>query len=427
MKTNKPEFKISIVIPVYNAQNYISHLIESLKAQTFKELEFIFVDDCSEDESMLQVEEWAKDDARVNIIRNEVNLGEGGSRNKGIEAARGIYINTIDPDDWVAPDFYELLWAKAEETSADIVKGTRIKISEETHKELVPRSKLNDVITASLAKGEPLYLRMHYEHQTIIFKQTLLARGVRYGKSGNAADTTFLLKLCSESTTFTIEDRAYYYYLQRKTAATGEFSFRRSRNEMISFEEQIEHFLPEKQVDIYAYRYCSHRFNTYISRFIQACEEGKVTKEQKKQYADDLKALLTRLPNYENLYKLDSRIMAIIELEIVPMKILSAEFTVCRDEVSDYMTYIMALDGEEKEKVCKKMENMLVSYIKERMCAGAAFRTARREIKKMESELKNEEQKNMFHSIAEDVFARDFPDYRKTIVGLFSRLGKQRS
>ena len=132
MDHSTAEAKISVVIPVYNGEKYISHLIDSLKAQTFTDLEFIFVDDLGEDNSMSFVHEWASTDSRVRILRNEKNLGEGGSRNRGIEASRGIYINTIDPDDWVAEDFYELLYAKAVETSADIVKGTRVMIDEDT-------------------------------------------------------------------------------------------------------------------------------------------------------------------------------------------------------------------------------------------------------------------------------------------------------
>ena len=127
MQNDDSEIIVSIVIPIYNAGVYIVRCIESLKAQSMKELEFIFVDDCSEDESMEPVNEWASADPRVKVVRNEQNLGEGGSRNRGIEAAQGIYINTIDPDDWVAPDYYELLYTKAEQTGADIVKGTRIK------------------------------------------------------------------------------------------------------------------------------------------------------------------------------------------------------------------------------------------------------------------------------------------------------------
>ena len=106
---NKQAPKISIVIPVYNAYPYIHHCIDSLKAQTLKDLEFIIVDDCSMDRSIEVINDWAREDTRVKVVRNEINLGEGGSRNRGIEEAQGIYINSIDPDDWVSENYYELL------------------------------------------------------------------------------------------------------------------------------------------------------------------------------------------------------------------------------------------------------------------------------------------------------------------------------
>ena len=89
------EIKISVIIPVYNAEPWIGECIESLKRQQQDGLEFIFVDDCFTDNSMRLVEEWAAEDERVRILRNKENSGTGPSRNAGIEAARGDYLSFI--------------------------------------------------------------------------------------------------------------------------------------------------------------------------------------------------------------------------------------------------------------------------------------------------------------------------------------------
>ena len=69
----EPEIKISVILPVYNVEPWIGDCIESLKRQRQDGLEFIFVDDCSTDNSMRAVEEWAAEDERMKIIRNEEN------------------------------------------------------------------------------------------------------------------------------------------------------------------------------------------------------------------------------------------------------------------------------------------------------------------------------------------------------------------
>ena len=116
--------KVSVVLPVHNVEQHIARCIGSLRVQTMDELEFIFVDDCSTDGSMVEVELWAAEDDRVRIIRNEQNLGAGPSRNRGIEAANGEYVSFIDPDDYVSSDFYELLYTAATADGRhDIAKG----------------------------------------------------------------------------------------------------------------------------------------------------------------------------------------------------------------------------------------------------------------------------------------------------------------
>ena len=117
---------ISVILPVYNVEPYIGACIESLKRQSFRDLEFIFVDDCSTDNSVAVIEDFARTDPRVRIIRNTENLGSGPTRNRGIEAAKGEYLSFIDPDDWIAPDFYERLYAKADR------KSTRLNSSHPT-------------------------------------------------------------------------------------------------------------------------------------------------------------------------------------------------------------------------------------------------------------------------------------------------------
>lgn len=114
---------ISIVITAYNVEKYIAQAIESVTAQTHKDIECIVVDDCSTDNTFEEIKRAAGNDARVHITRNDINIGAGASRRKGIEASKGDYIMLLDGDDWIEPDFIEALHKRAMESGAEIVSG----------------------------------------------------------------------------------------------------------------------------------------------------------------------------------------------------------------------------------------------------------------------------------------------------------------
>ena len=112
--------KISIIIPIYKAEKYIHHCIESILAQTFKDFEVLLIDDGSPDKSGEICDKYAELDCRVRVFHNE-NGGVSFARQFGIDNARGEYTIHADPDDWVEPDMLEDLYAKAQEEDADMV------------------------------------------------------------------------------------------------------------------------------------------------------------------------------------------------------------------------------------------------------------------------------------------------------------------
>lgn len=90
---------VSIITPVYNAERFISETIESVRKQSFTQWEMILVNDCSQDESVAIIEEFAKQDGRIKLINLKENSGAAVARNTGIEHAKGRYIAFIDSDD----------------------------------------------------------------------------------------------------------------------------------------------------------------------------------------------------------------------------------------------------------------------------------------------------------------------------------------
>ncbi len=109
--------KISIVLPVYNVEKYLPECIESLVNQTLNDLEFIFIDDGSTDNSIKILEGYAKNDSRFVII-SQKNQGPGIARNMGLKLAKGEYVTCLDPDDWFELNAMEVLYKKLKETGA---------------------------------------------------------------------------------------------------------------------------------------------------------------------------------------------------------------------------------------------------------------------------------------------------------------------
>jgi glycosyltransferase involved in cell wall biosynthesis len=112
---------LSIIIPVYNTEPYITQCLESVLSQTKREIEVICVDDCSTDNSRRILEDFAHKDTRVVVIGNETNLGAAVSRNQAIKKANGKYIGFVDSDDSVDPTYFEELWKLAIQSGADVV------------------------------------------------------------------------------------------------------------------------------------------------------------------------------------------------------------------------------------------------------------------------------------------------------------------
>ncbi len=99
---------ISIVIPVYNAADYLERSIGSVRKQTYENIEIITVDDGSKDDSLSILEKYASEDPRIKVISKE-NGGSSSARNAGLKAATGKYLGFIDADDYIEPDMYENL------------------------------------------------------------------------------------------------------------------------------------------------------------------------------------------------------------------------------------------------------------------------------------------------------------------------------
>ena len=114
--------KITVIVPVYNVEHYLDKCLDSLVNQTYKNLEIIVINDGSTDNSGTICQEYARKDNRIVYIEKE-NGGQSEARNMGLDRMTGSYVTFVDSDDWVEPNYVEVLYKKLLEYCADIAVG----------------------------------------------------------------------------------------------------------------------------------------------------------------------------------------------------------------------------------------------------------------------------------------------------------------
>ncbi|MDR2267994.1 MAG: glycosyltransferase [Holosporaceae bacterium] len=118
--------KISVIIPVYNAENFIERCLDSVTSQTLSQLEILCINDGSRDNSLKILEKYASRDSQIVII-NQENSGPGAARNAGLAAASGEYIGFVDSDDWISTNFFEKLYEAANKYAANVASTNIIR------------------------------------------------------------------------------------------------------------------------------------------------------------------------------------------------------------------------------------------------------------------------------------------------------------
>ncbi len=202
--------KVSVIIPVYNVEKYLTSNLESLTKQTLKDIELIYIDDFSTDSSLSVIEKYAEKDNRIKIIKLEKNSGAAVARNKGLDIAIGEYLGFVDPDDTVDLNFYEELYKKAkEDNDADIVKCDVKWISLDGQ---IIYGTINQQIKE---KGKYYFIQ---EWQTAIYKHSMIKNNnIRFpDECRKAQDIVFLNRAIMCTHTLSLIDNVYYNYYRRE-------------------------------------------------------------------------------------------------------------------------------------------------------------------------------------------------------------------
>ena len=209
--------RVSVIIPVYNAEKTLPHCIASLYAQTCRHLELLFVDDCSTDNSFSVIKECTVAvtngvGIEAKILRHETNRGVAAARNTGLNAATGTYIYYVDADDWIDADTLECLVSEADRKDADIVGHEWYLAFEQNERYMkqsafsTPDDALRKMMAGVMRWNLWLFLvrRSLYEKNRIRFIE-----GMNMGE-----DMMVMIKLLTCATTVVHLNRPFYHYVQ---------------------------------------------------------------------------------------------------------------------------------------------------------------------------------------------------------------------
>ena len=259
--------EISVIVPVYNVEEYLARCIDSILAQSFTDFELILVDDGSTDSSGVICDEYAEGDSRVHVI-HQVNKGQAAARNCALDLARGEYVSFIDSDDYVHPEMLCFLTGLAETTNADICIYKYLEGKDSSYKWEKP---CNDFI---VAKGSDFLRKciLNDVNRCWILCDKLFKRkcfnSIRLPEGRIHEDNATVYKLLYDAEKVVINDSILYYYYENPNSTMNESYSLKRLDWLLVLEEMIPFFVNhnEKELLDWANRfYLKSLYDSYMS------------------------------------------------------------------------------------------------------------------------------------------------------------------
>lgn len=279
---SKKSIKLTILVPVYNVEEFLPLCLESIANQSFRNFECLLINDGSTDNSLEILEKFAKSDKRFRLINKE-NSGYGASLNLGLEEAKGEYIGIVEPDDFIHRDFFDILL----EHDDDVVKTSLMYFYGKTWK-TIPERVFHEVRKDFPSNGMKIRpnenKRIFIVNPTIwsaIYKREMLKKNkVKFLETPGASyqDAGFQFKaFASTKSIFCIEKPLYYYRVDNEKSSVKSDK----KVEMIKKEfDEIDKFIKKDFQEIAdACRFRSYNWNLNRLKLKNALKFAKIAKK----------------------------------------------------------------------------------------------------------------------------------------------------
>lgn len=293
--------KISIIVPVFNVEKYLSRCIDSLLAQTYSNIEILLIDDGSTDNSSDICDEYA--DKYVNVcVYHKINGGLSDARNYGIQRATGEYINFVDSDDWIDDDYITNLYEAMNKTGSQLavsrLKKTSSKkkpVKKKKYRIYESRSGLSKIFYQkkydTSASGK-LFRISDFVDNNIFFPKGLLYEDLA---------TIYKVFLKIEKVVF-VNSEDYHYFDERKGSIINT-EFNDKNLDITDISDQIYFDINEYEID----KKRRDLLNSAVCRIISALASVYRMIPSNSLYMDQKKFLKSKLVTYSSLVKLSFR------------------------------------------------------------------------------------------------------------------------
>lgn len=276
---------VSIIIPVYNVENFLERCLDSVQAQTYNDLEVIIINDGSTDNSPEIINRYAALNPCFKAFTIE-NSGQGGARNYGIEKANGEYIAFLDSDDYIAPNCIERLAEAAIKENSDIVVCNCYDVREDGSVIDEYKNNAENITTSVFEKPEILFNRVAPWGK--LFKKSVFG-DLRFVTRVWYEDMRFIPKLYLNAEKITYISDALFCYVQRKGSTMNNSNAARNLEITAAFDDLISYF---KEKGVY------DRFKDELYYLITEHVAVAAVTRVVLSNSDDKKAVLSELQNF---------------------------------------------------------------------------------------------------------------------------------
>ena len=216
---------VSVIIPVYNVENYLDFCLSSIVNQSYKNLEIVLVDDGSQDKSPEICDMYAKKDERIKVIHKK-NGGVSDARNSGVETASGEFITFVDSDDYVCQDYVKILLESVNEAEADISSvGFEVVFTDTDRSILTCTLGQRNILSGKEALQKTIHFQMGHSVCGKLFRTSLI-RELRFSiGQAYAEDLEFFFStLLKAKKVVDVDAKAYKYLIHSGSAMQKPFS-----------------------------------------------------------------------------------------------------------------------------------------------------------------------------------------------------------
>lgn len=296
---------ISVIIPVFNVEEYLHDCINSVLKQSYQDFEIICIDDNSTDSSSEILEYFSKKDSRVKVYKNPLNKGQGYSRNKGLNMSQGKYVFFLDGDDWISFDTFEQLVKMAENKNLEVLMFKNIVYYENSqdfdmeqyyemdflikcHSKVFNHWDIDKTQIFSIPNGpcNKLYLKSFLDKYNIRFPNKNLIN----------EDNPFFYKLLLYANRISFFDK-YFYNRRRRPSSIMTLTNERLFESIEIVYEILEIFLENKAI----YEHYKKEVITYIFNMLNIKYE-QIDTEFKDEFFKEIQNVFCKFINYYGLF-----------------------------------------------------------------------------------------------------------------------------